>query len=135
MHTINKIIRFDHIKKSTVYLYTVKKKFENFVAAGEVQELDLLRKVHRRWSTVKRPIPVGCLLDIMNSDPGSSMRFIMYGDGRVREDFEGDNAGGHSLQVLSPEKRTIHVIGDQDLAGGEAKKLLARSSTPSSPTS
>ncbi len=87
-------------------MHTVKKKFENVVAAGAVQEFDLLRKVHMRWSTVKGPIPVCCLLDIMNSDPGSSMRFIMYGDRRVREDFEEDNAGGHSLQVQSHEKRT-----------------------------
>ncbi len=71
--TVKEIIKFNQIKKSTVY--AIKKKFDEFIAAGGVsEEFDFPKKTHRRQSDAKGPILVRQIRDIVDADPERSKR-------------------------------------------------------------
>jgi hypothetical protein len=73
--TAKEIIQFHDIKKSTVN--DIKKKWDTHIAAGgSSDDFEMRRKIHKRRSNSKGAVLAEDLWDIIDRDPGRSMRSI-----------------------------------------------------------
>jgi hypothetical protein len=128
--TAKEIIQF-HIKKST--MYNIKKKWDAHIAAGGSFDFETSRKIHKRRSDSKGAVLAEDLRDLVERDPGRSMRSIANEIGvsecTVRKMMKED------LRYKSYAMRQGQFMSEATKArrAEKAKKLLAKIKHPSAP--
>ncbi len=71
--TVKDIVKFHNFKRTTVF--DIKKKFDAFIAAGgRAEDFTGKRKKHKRRSDAMGDDVTGALVDLIDEDPGRSMR-------------------------------------------------------------